>query len=484
MSPKTLALLQLRQLTRGLTGAASRSFVTTAKCARASRTENSLISRLLDTTELNDSNEIGKVRKKNGNSVKGYNINKFNKHNPTTLETTEPASALVEYDKTTLQYPQRDDLNLPHYYLRDLCKCVQCVDPHSKQRSFRTNDIPEDIYPREVKWDGEDLQVSWKNDIPGYNEEHVSRWNWRDLAAPAWDTHDHTSWDMAPLKWSSDIMHKLQHWVSYEDYMNDDAKFASAMRNIQRLGLLFVKDIPKSREMVEKIATRMGPLRNSFYGSTWDVRTVPEAKNVAYTNQFLGFHMDLMYMNEPPAYQLLHCLENSCDGGESLFADSFYAAQLMKTHCLTEFKTLTRTQLSYEYVHEDQTYYNTWPVIELNEKTKEVHRVNYSPPFQSALPGGGKGVESFALMKRALDLFTSQIESQSSVYQLKLKPGECVIFANRRIVHARNQFSTATGSRWLAGAYVDEDAVLSRFAVSRKKNPAEWIMNDPFNSSH
>jgi hypothetical protein len=75
--------------------------------------------------------------------------------------------------------------------------------------------------------------------------------------------------------------------------------------------------------------------------------------------------------------------------------------------------------------------------------------------------------------------FAYDLESKDSVFQLKLNPGECVIFANRRVVHARNKFNTTNGSRWLAGAYVDQDAVLSRFAVAKRNDLKSWIASDP-----
>lgn len=403
-----------------------------------------------------------------------------------TLELAQFEKVHLHHDSLFLQTKELGQpvrLSLPYYYLRDLCKCPRCVDPHSKQRSFRTNDIPKNIYPRHVKWDGKDLEIKWANDIPGSEKTHTSRWNYKYLKDPVIHTHEHDSKTTTTFHWNAALMQKLQHWISYDAYMNDDAQFTAAMRNLSRLGLIFIKNVPESREMVEKIATRMGPLRNSFYGSTWDVRSVPEAKNVAYTSQFLGFHMDLLYMNEPPGYQLLHCLENSCEGGESLFADSFRAARILETRFPAEYKTLTRRHLGYEYVHDDAIYHNTRPVVELDPQTRRVRHVNYSPPFQSALPDydgkGGNDQLGYSLMKRALDLFTRFLEHKSSVFQLKLNPGECVIFANRRVVHARKKFNTANGSRWLAGAYVDEDAVLSRFAVSSKKNRVAWHKSDP-----
>jgi hypothetical protein len=43
--------------------------------------------------------------------------------------------------------------------------------------------------------------------------------------------------------------------------------------------------VPSGEESVINIGTRIGPLRDSFYGRTWDVKSVPNAKNVAYTHK-------------------------------------------------------------------------------------------------------------------------------------------------------------------------------------------------------
>lgn len=376
-----------------------------------------------------------------------------------------------------VELPSHHEQTLTYFELRDMCKCPKCVDPHSKQRSFRTQDIPGGILPKSTNFDGKTLEVSWKTDIPGYGEDHISRWDLDFFKDRVINTHFRQIPENKPVYWDRHHMEFLQHWVSYEDYIDNDEHFAAAMQTLNQTGLIFVKDIPDSREMVEKIATRMGPLRNSFYGSTWDVRSVPEAKNVAYTNQFLGFHMDLLYMNEPPGYQLLHCLENSCEGGESLFVDTFKAAFLLKQNSPEKFDLLTKRKLAYEYRHENSIYYNEWPVIEKNPYHKTtIGRVNYSPPFQSALPytHSKPAWKEHMAFADALKSFSNFMELPRNIFQLKLNPGECVIFANRRVAHARRQFDTVSGSRWLAGAYVDEDAVLSRINVLQQK-----YKNDP-----
>ncbi|GAD98990.1 conserved hypothetical protein [Paecilomyces variotii No. 5] len=367
--------------------------------------------------------------------------------------------------------------------LRDACSCERCVDPHSKQRSFRTSDIPAYITPRSVKRNGDQLEIQWRDDIPGYDESHTSTYPEEFLRSPASYSLGSATAGRRRTFWDREYMQRAQHWISYEDYVNDDARFATAMRKLAKLGLIFVKDIPDSREMVERIATRMGPLRNSFYGLTWDVRTVPQAKNVAYTNQFLGFHMDLMYMKDPPGFQLLHCLKNSCDGGESLFADAFGAAARLYTKDTRAAQLLREFPLNYEYIHKDQMYHNSWPVIETEspERISPSHfrHINYSPPFQGPFrrPKGittNEWGKKFRHFREALAAFTKELENEQAIFQLKLNPGECVIFENRRVVHARRAFNTTSGERWLAGAYVDEDAVLSRFRVCKATQPDAW----------
>ncbi|CAL5867172.1 uncharacterized protein PFLUO_LOCUS1384 [Penicillium psychrofluorescens] len=362
-----------------------------------------------------------------------------------------------------------------YFYLRDLCKCPQCVDPHSKQRSFRSSDIPSNVAPRRVEWDNKKLVIQWQNDIPGYGKSHTSSFDPDYLERPV-TLALHDPKNLRQVRpWHNSRMQRWQHWVSFEDYMNDEVKFTAAMRNLQTLGLIFVKDIPESREMVGKIATRMGPLRNTFYGSTWDVRTVPQAKNVAYTNQHLGFHMDLMYMNEPPGFQLLHCLENSCEGGESLFSDTFNVVNWLRMHSTkSDYDLLTQMELAYEYQHEDQIYHHKRPVIQMDATGEFVQYVNYSPPFQSALPLAKTSKDDQDRLMKILRIFAKQLQKPTNIFQLKLNPGECAIFNNRRIAHARNHFNTTDGSRWLAGAYVDEDAILSRYAVCQKKYPNVW----------
>lgn len=51
---------------------------------------------------------------------------------------------------------------------------------------------------------------------------------------------------------------------------------------------------------------------------------------------------------------------------------------------------------------------------------------------------------------------------------MRLAPGDCLIFDNTRILHARTAFSV-TGSRLLQGCYADMDGLASTLAVLRRE---------------
>ena len=62
-------------------------------------------------------------------------------------------------------------------------------------------------------------------------------------------------------------------------------------------------------------------------GAHFDVRSVPDACDLAYTALFLDPHTDNPYRSPVPGVQLLHCLVNETTGGLSTLVDGFAAAE-------------------------------------------------------------------------------------------------------------------------------------------------------------
>ncbi|EEQ34620.1 putative gamma-butyrobetaine dioxygenase [Microsporum canis] len=353
-------------------------------------------------------------------------------------------------------------------HLRDSCACPRCIHPSTKQRTFETAQIPREIFAKKLHMEKDSLIIEWGNDIEGF-EGHTSTFSTGYL-----QTLTKVEWSFRPADpasyWDNSKFQKTNHWISYDDYMNNDKEFRSAMAQLSRYGLLFLKGVPEDTESVSRIATRIGPVKNTFYGSTWDVRNIPNPKNVAYTNVDLGFHMDLLYLVQPPGLQFLHCMKNELPGGESLFADSFHAAKILRKTSREQFNLLTKAWMTWGYNNDDQIYSATRRVINVvSQFPGTIKDINYSPPFQMPFWNSRPG-EPGSLCTRvaaALNSFKSILEDKRNIFELKMKPGECVIFQNRRVVHARRAFgdtdSQPGGDRWLRGCYIDSDVAASKF---------------------
>ena len=50
-------------------------------------------------------------------------------------------------------------------------------------------------------------------------------------------------------------------------------------------------------------------------------------------------------------------------------------------------------------------------------------------------------------------------------YVFKMEPGDCQVFDNRRVLHARAAFDPNSGPRHLQGTYVERDDFMSRLRV-------------------
>ena len=343
-------------------------------------------------------------------------------------------------------------------WLRDVCNCPRCVDPDSGQKNFSTTEIADELTLSYQVGENGDMTVVWQNDGPTGGGDHTSVYTAEYLQlflSPGLRLSPlrNTLWDRSTYQ--QKFLDSGACRVSYKDWLHDEAAFWAGFEKLCETGLVFVTDVPEGSEHeVEKIANRIGILQHTFYGFTWDVRSKPQAENVAYTNVFLGLHQDLMYHDPIPRLQLLHCIENSCEGGESLFSDGFRAAYEMKVAHPDKYGTLTRTKPRFYYNKGGHHYEKTRNTIETARK--EVVATRWAPPFQGRYGVARENPEAMAEWKRAATVFEKNISAEKNMLEVKLRPGECVIFDNWRILHGRREFKTATGSRWLKGTYVSE----------------------------
>ncbi|OBW65677.1 MAG: Uncharacterized protein AUREO_042550 [Aureobasidium pullulans] len=393
---------------------------------------------------------------------------------PTSLNPLETASFKLPH-KSSLKGagpPAKYD----NIFLRDSCACAQCVDASTRQKRFDSADIPTNISIRSLKYDGEHIIITWKHDVSGFGPDHQTRLS-HDFLKRAPKRPVHTAYSGGKWAWTTAEFEAQMVDYDYHDYMSDDKVLFQLIRQLHTFGLVFIKNVPESESGVVDTANRIGPLKNTFYGDTWDVRSVSNAKNVAYTDVHLGFHMDLLYMQQPPRLQLLHCLRASEQGGISLFSDAYKAVDQLHDMDPDAFEALMELPVNFHYDNDNHHYFRRRRTFQLRDGfTKpekgakrafnSLEAVNWAPPFQapfSHTDGNVALAQNVRQWHTAAQLFRNLTEMKSAVYRRQMAPGECVIFDNRRVLHARTAF--AGGERWLRGAYLDDDPYLSKIRV-------------------
>jgi gamma-butyrobetaine dioxygenase len=231
--------------------------------------------------------------------------------------------------------------------------------------------------------------------------------------------------------------------------------------------------------MVLRVAESFGYVRETNYGRLFDVRVVADPANLAFTSREIAPHTDNPYRDPVPTLQLLHCLRSADIGGDSGLVDGFAAAAELRRADPVSFAVLTATPWLFEYA----------------DATAEL---SASQPLISLTPGGR--ITAVRLNNRSMcppRLPYAQAEAAYAAYRawasllgrpefrltLPLAAGDCLIFDNTRILHARTAFavpsadvepsadlgpSAGHGERHLQGCYADIDGLLSALAVLRR----------------
>ena len=367
------------------------------------------------------------------------------------------------------------DIAYDWIFLRDSCQCSNCIDQSTRQKLHSTTDIPFDIKPKkeaDVKIiDNQTLEILWPE-----NNQQIHRSLYSSQWLQTYSTLNNIQrarYNNDPPKlWTRKDIEKVNLQIDIDEYLHSDQGFYKTLKHLNDYGLVFINNV-HGEFAVEQLTQRIGDIRQTFYGRSWDVRSVENAINVAYTSQSLGLHMDLLYFEAPPGLQFLHVLKNTVQGGASFYADTFRAAEYIRQNDPQAFRILCSFPVTYHYRNINRHYHFTRSTIVLNRflENQLIDHINYSPPFQAPFECDTSR-KDFREFLRALKIFRDLIENQENQFELLLQEHQCVIFHNRRVLHARRQFDSTSGQRWLKGCYTDLDNFKDRWRILREKQPS------------
>jgi gamma-butyrobetaine dioxygenase len=245
------------------------------------------------------------------------------------------------------------------------------------------------------------------------------------------------------------------------------AQLAAWVGEFLRLGFIVFTGVPARPGAVLEVAAMFGFTRVTNFGALFDVRSVPEAIDLAYTSLPLDPHTDNPYRTPVPGVQLLHCLVNETSGGLSTLVDGFAAAEHLRAHAAQAFDVLARTPVQFRYRDARTELTASAPLIEV-DATGKVRVVRFSPRLDYVPLQPPAELARFYRARRALDRLLRAPERQ---LLFLLGQGDLMMMDNQRLLHGRTGFDPAEGRRHLQGCYIDIDAPRSLYRVLRRRRP-------------
>ena len=230
-------------------------------------------------------------------------------------------------------------------------------------------------------------------------------------------------------------------------------------------GLAFLEGVPTNEGAILSTVPLIGRVLETNYGLTFDVRSVPQPENLAYSDLGLGLHTDNPYRDPVPGFQALHALIASNEGGDSLFADGFALAAHLRTSDPEAFGQLTSTAIPFLYRSKDAELYAERPLIQLSA-SGAIAAVHYNSRSIAPLAIAGADAARFYAAYRR---FAALLHEPRWQLRTRLDSGTLVVFDNQRVLHGRTAFSSARHPRHLQGCYLTRDSVYSEAALLRRR---------------
>ncbi|PSL20103.1 2-trimethylaminoethylphosphonate dioxygenase [Shimia abyssi] len=345
-------------------------------------------------------------------------------------------------------------------WLRDNALDAETRSPGNGQRLITLADIPADIHITAASWAGDQLKVTFAPE--GKSVTFPANW----LAAHAYDSPDArlapgwtgpaiTPWDSSNGTVTRAPLATLQ---------SDAEALCTWLGAVENHGFALSTDGPTTSGALRDVVALFGYIRETNYGPLFEVRTEVNPTNLAFTGLGLQGHTDNPYRDPVPSLQLLYCLENSATGGESILIDGFRVAQKLHEEDPHGFDLLSHYCARFEYVGSDGVCLRSRvPMIELSPDG-ELRAIRFNNRSAAAITD--VPFDHMQAYYAAYRRFGELVDDPANAVSYKMAPGECVVFDNMRLLHARTGYSGA-GSRWLQGCYSDRDGLLSTLAALR-----------------
>jgi gamma-butyrobetaine hydroxylase len=352
----------------------------------------------------------------------------------------------------TIIWEDASESRLLAIWLRDHCQMPASRNPDNGQRLLNITDIPSDLRIDRINIEDGRLVIEYAPD--GYRSEFDPDWLYRNCYCLNRQPDDRSA--LNKVLWAGDSFTQGLPRYSYNAFCEQPASKLATLKAVRDWGFVLLDQVPCESGQLLKVIDQFGYVRETNYGPFFEVRTQVDPNNLAFTNLGLGCHLDNPYRDPVPGLQLLHCMESSTAGGETILQDGFTAARVLCDEDPDHFAILSQHWINFRFRDRDADLQARVPFIEVNDLGDVI-----------GLHFNNRSIDTLRLPPEVMKRFYSAyrhyaeiLEREELQIDFKLQPGELMLFDNTRVLHARKAYS-AGGQRHLQGAYSDLDGLYS-----------------------
>ena len=355
----------------------------------------------------------------------------------------------------------------PPLWLRDNCPCSGCRNPRNGQKLFQITELPAALAVGSVQdtttADGDPArEVVWAPD--GHRSVYPDAWLDAHLPGTALAPGDGRTEDDKDLWDVAGLTGRGFPEADWAAYTTDDAVRAAALDSVLRLGFVLLHDVPVEPGRSSRWPGPSATCATTNYGALFDVRAEPQPVNLAYTGARSHRTPTTRTATRCPTLQLLHCLTNAAQGGDSGLVDGFHAASLLRAEDPEAYRILTRVPVPFAFA-DDRTELRAHRPLIGTDPAGRIREIRFNNRSIGTLHQPADVLDAFYAAYRRFGELLLRSELQ---LDFRLTPGDCLVFDNTRLLHARTAFAES-GDRHLQGAYADIDGLASTLAVLRRK---------------
>ena len=245
-----------------------------------------------------------------------------------------------------------------------------------------------------------------------------------------------------------------------------DAELLSWLESFLSFGFVIFEGVPTAPGTVLKVGTTFGFTRETNFGALFDVRSTPEANDLAYTSIALDPHTDNPYRSPVPGHPAA-ALPGERDERRPVDAGGRLRRGAGAAPRAPAGLRPPQPHAGALQVHRRRHRAHRQRTADRARRDRASSRPSIS--VRGSITCRSSRASALEAYYRARRLFDHSLRAPDFEIRFLLKAGDLVMFDNCRLLHGRTGFDPGGGTAAPAGRYIDIDGPRSLWRVLRRR---------------